>query len=94
MKKSWKVVFVAVPIWALVSAFASAPVFAQSRQEPRLEGVGYSELAEWQGRYGGGIPFGVPCGPGYGYPVYMPDYCIQEPAVTYKKKRAVRKGRK
>ncbi|MBI5250726.1 MAG: hypothetical protein HY912_14645 [Desulfomonile tiedjei] len=39
----------------------------QARQEQRIEGVSYSEIANWQARYGGGF---------YGcFPAPAPEFC-------------------
>ncbi|MEW6139446.1 MAG: hypothetical protein AB1733_14530 [Thermodesulfobacteriota bacterium] len=69
------------------------PVLAQSPQVPRLEGVSYSEIAEWQFRYRGGP--GVPgCVPveygafGYAQPIGPP------PAMAPCKPRKAKRSKK
>jgi hypothetical protein len=96
MKRSWKVILVAVPILALLSTLASDAVHAQTfLNKPAIEGVSYAELAEWQVMYGGRSSLFGYGGPGYGSPVYGPGVCAPEPASTYRvQKRATRKGRK
>jgi hypothetical protein len=64
------------------------PAAGQARHEPRLEGVSFSEIAEWQTRYGGGA---------YGrFPAPAPECVVPleiQPACQPKKmkKRPVRK---
>lgn len=53
-------------IAAAGASFAVDSAYAQLTREPRIEGVSYSEMAEWQGRYGGG-PM-----PGYLHPGISP----------------------
>ena len=62
---------------------------AQTRHEPRLEGISYSELADWQRWYGGG-PGVYGYAPGhvpffYNYPVEPPMF--MEPCPPRKAKR-------
>jgi hypothetical protein len=79
--------------WAV--SFIPGSAHGQSSQEPRLEGVSYHEMAEWQSRYGGGfwgIGFPGPgcCGYGSVVPVAPPE--MQAPSKG--KKRTVRKSGK
>lgn len=72
-----------------VGAWDATGVWAQGRQEPRIEGVGYSELAQWQATYGGGAFYGQVGPPGYGA------HCPQPFPVLYAPvRRDVKKARK
>jgi len=59
------------------------------RQEPRIEGVSYAEIAEWQSNYGGGPFFRRGYGPGcFMPPPQIVEYCAEdEPPVARKPKR-------
>lgn len=76
-------------------AFSSETALGQ-RQEPRIEGVSYTEIAEWQSNYGGG-PF---LRRGYGPGCFMPpphivEYCPEdEPPVARKPKRKTKDSSK
>lgn len=91
MKLLMGLFFVALVLGPLEFGNASG-VWAQSRQEPRIEGVSFSEIAQWQSRYGGG-PFYGPAGfPGRGVECVQPFPVLYEPVQCEGKK--VRKGKK
>jgi hypothetical protein len=72
-------------------AWDANEVWAQSRQEPSIEGVSYSQMAQWQSLYGGG-PFYLPPGhPSYGVGCVQPFPVLDEPVSCDVKK--VRKGK-
>jgi hypothetical protein len=68
---------------------------AQSRHEPRIEGVSSSEMAQWQSWYGGG-PFYGPAGlPGYGGDCVEPYPVLYDPVpVKVKKVRRAKRSQK
>jgi hypothetical protein len=80
-----------IPIVFLATGSASGQI-----QEPRLEGVSYSQMAEWQFNYGGGPFFRGGYGPGYCEPPpNIVDNCpVDEPPVGKKQKRKSRESTK
>jgi hypothetical protein len=66
--------------------------WAQSRHEPRIEGVSYSEMARWQSWYGGRPSFGPAGLHGCGVDVVESAPIYWEPESIEVKK--VRKGKK
>jgi hypothetical protein len=60
---------------------------AQSPPVSTLDGVSYSEMAEWQSRYGGGPFYHGACGPAYGGPVYMEQFYAPAPCVPRKMRK-------
>jgi hypothetical protein len=87
------IVFALVVVPLLV--FSSGPASGQVR-EPRIEGVSYAEIAEWQSNYGGGPFLRRGYGPGYFMPPpLIMDYCPEdEPPVAKKQKRKNRESSK
>ncbi|AFM27088.1 hypothetical protein [Desulfomonile tiedjei] len=67
------------------------PGFAQVRQEQRIEGVSFRELAEWQTRYGGGISGCYPAPAPVLIPGPPPDLYGASCKPVRKKKRSGRK---
>jgi hypothetical protein len=78
-----------------LQAWDATGVWAQSRHEPRIEGVSFSEMAQWQSWYGGGPFYGPEGPPGYGFDCVQPVPVLAEPVSSkVRKYRKVRRGRK
>jgi len=94
-KSSYRSVIMFSSIVVPLLVFSSGLVSAQVR-EPRIEGVSYAEIAEWQSNYGGGPFMRRGFGPGYcGPPPLIMDYCPEdEPPVAKKQKRKNRESSK
>ncbi|MDQ7782341.1 MAG: hypothetical protein RDU20_05670 [Desulfomonilaceae bacterium] len=92
MKLFISLMLLALCAW-LPAVWDTTEVRAQSRQEPRIEGVSLSEIVQWQTRYGGGPVYG----PHPGFPGYAPD-CVQPYPVLYEpvkhNVKKLRKGKK
>jgi hypothetical protein len=80
----------AIAVWLGVGSAS-----AQIVREPALEGVSYSEIAEWQGRYGGGpVPGCFPPGPPpQAYGCFPPPPCGWAPPACIQKKKVRRHKR-
>ncbi|MGO9118168.1 MAG: hypothetical protein ACLQPD_11225 [Desulfomonilaceae bacterium] len=48
---------------ATIFIVSGTQVYAQAFKEPMLDGVPYSEMAQWSYRYGGGAMYGGACPP-------------------------------
>ncbi len=76
-------------LWIFLSTIIFSPFVepatGQARHEPRLEGVSFSEIAEWQNRYGGGF---------YGRPAPECFAPLEIQPVCQPKKMKKRPGRK
>jgi hypothetical protein len=78
-----------------ILVFAVVPVYAQGQtwQQPMLEGVSNSEMAQWSFTYGGGAFYGGACPPmpqaGFCYP--GPQEYMAPPPLAKKKARPRRK---
>lgn len=69
--------------------------WAQSRHEPRIEGVSYSEMAQWHSWYGGGPFYGQTGVTGYGVDCDPPLPVLYEPvSFDVKKVRRAKRSRK
>ena len=90
--KGWLAVVLAS---AAILTITEVPVYAQAQiwQEPMLEGVTYSEMAQWSFTYGGGAFYGGACPPmpqaEICYP--GPQHYIGPPPFSKKKGRSRRK---
>lgn len=80
---------------AAILMFTQVPVYAQGQTwpEPMLEGVTYSDMAQWSSTYGGGAFYGGACPPmpqaGICYP--GPQDYMGPPPFAKKKARRRRK---
>ncbi len=59
-------IFVVMVLTAMAASFPIDSACAQTRYEPRIEGVSYRQLAEWDSIYGMGRFYGGYWMPGYG----------------------------
>ncbi|MGB9615993.1 MAG: hypothetical protein ACPL7J_01610 [Desulfomonilaceae bacterium] len=65
---------------ALAALFTADQASGQMVREPRIEGVSYSEIAQWQQTYGRGPFFRGGYGPGFCETPPVIEYCeIDEP---------------
>jgi hypothetical protein len=91
MKPSIMPLLLAVLLGPL-DAWDATGAWAQSRHEPRIEGVSFSEIARWQSWYGGGPSYGPAGLHGCGVDSVQPAPVYWEPVQFEVKK--VRKGKK
>jgi hypothetical protein len=81
----WVLVFLFFLLVPLIIACPRAwAVYSWDKRQTRLEGVSYSEMCEWQSRYGGGGYYGYGMGGYYGPRPGLP-YGIPGIAVPCKK---------
>lgn len=74
---------------ATIVSLGADSASGQFTREPALEGVSYSEMAEWQGRYGGGPhPGYLRPGPPQAYGFYPSPPCGWTPPACTPKKKA------
>ena len=78
-----------------LDAWDANGAWAQSRHEPRIEGVSYSEMARWQSWYGGRSSYGPPGSQGCGADFVQTEPIYWEPVpLDVKKVRKKKKARK
>jgi len=97
MRNSFEIcVVLCVIVCTAIMLWNTDQASSQMIREPSIEGVSYSEIAQWQSVYGGGPFLRRGYLPAYcAQPVYEPEYCeTDEPPVRKTQKHKTRSSTK